>query len=158
MVLDQNYQKGGGRLLRWSLAASEFDYKVVHRKAARHCDADGVSRFPINEEEPYDEGPTDVEPHNVLLCLPGDSMFTEVVHSMRCSQKICLPTQPASMTHLYLLCMWRKALIDCVRKIRRTLFGYPVNFLRMRRFCVEKTCDQELLQHYAGQPYQVCPA
>ena len=73
-VLDQNYQKGGGRLLRWSLAASEFDYTITHRNAARHCDADGLSRFPINEDSPYNEDPTTVEPHNVLLCQYGDNI------------------------------------------------------------------------------------
>ena len=124
VVLDQNYQKGGGRLLRWSLAASEFDYKVVHRKAARHCDADGLSRFPINEEEPYDEGPTDVEPHNVLLCLPGDNMFADVVRTQHAVLPEDLPPHAACLDDAPLLALYvEKGAYRLRTNKRRTLFG-----------------------------------
>ena len=71
-ILDQAYSKGGGRLMRWSLAASEFDYKLVHRKRARHFDADALSHFPLSSTEPYGEGFTDINPHNELKLWPTD--------------------------------------------------------------------------------------
>lgn len=68
-VLSQNYEnlKAGGRLMRWSLAVSEFDYEVENRKGSQNGNADGLSRCPIDDCDPYDEGPTDIVPHNVLL-------------------------------------------------------------------------------------------
>ena len=73
-ILDQSYNntKVGGRLLRWSLAVSEFDYDVTVRKGTQHGDADGLSRNPLPSCDPYDDGPTTVDPHHVLTCICGD--------------------------------------------------------------------------------------
>ena len=72
-ILDQSYSKGGGRLMRWSLAASEFDYTLVHRKRARHFDADALSHFPLASTEPYNERTTEINPHNELAMWPDDT-------------------------------------------------------------------------------------
>jgi hypothetical protein len=65
-ILDQSTTKAEGKVLRWKLAMSEFDYEIVHRKGKRHADADGLSRFPIKSMDPYGQGPTIIEPPNIL--------------------------------------------------------------------------------------------
>ena len=56
-----------GRLMRWSLALQEFNpFSVTQRRGKRHGNADGLSRHPIQDTEPYGEGPTDVEPMALL--------------------------------------------------------------------------------------------
>ena len=68
-VLSQDYEnlKAGGRLMRWSLAVSEFEYEVEIRKGSQNGDADGLSRCPIEDSDPYGDGPTNIVPHNVLM-------------------------------------------------------------------------------------------
>ena len=79
-ILEQNTTKAEGRILRWKLAMTEFDYEIVHRKGKRHGDADGLSRFPINSDDPYDMGPTDIEPPNVLSLVQYRHSDSEIQH------------------------------------------------------------------------------
>ena len=65
-ILQSNYDKGGGRLMRWRLSLADFDYEIVHRKGARHMDADFLSRNPLGSTEPYNEGPTEIDPLDIL--------------------------------------------------------------------------------------------
>ena len=41
-----NSVKNSGRLVRWSLKLSEFDYSIEHRKGCENKDADCLSRYP----------------------------------------------------------------------------------------------------------------
>ena len=81
-VLQSTSSVQGGRLLRWRLALQEFDFTVDHRPGKRHGDADGPSRMPIQNEDPYDDGPTNITPApalNYLMKLKendtGDAAF-----------------------------------------------------------------------------------
>ena len=56
----------GGRILRWALALQDFDFTIEHRKATRNGNADGLSRLPLKDTEPYGEGPTRIEPLTML--------------------------------------------------------------------------------------------
>ena len=40
----------GGRLLRWGLRLSEFDFTIKHRKGSQNGNADALSRHPLGEE------------------------------------------------------------------------------------------------------------
>ena len=46
-----------GRLARWSLWCQGYDLKIVHKSGKMHTDADPLSRYPIDEEEPPTEEP-----------------------------------------------------------------------------------------------------
>jgi hypothetical protein len=68
-LVEANDAAAGGRLLRWRLALSEFDFDVVHRKGTTNGNADCFSRLPLASFEPYGEGPTDVSPTTLLTLL-----------------------------------------------------------------------------------------
>ena len=65
-VMNLDSEKASGRLLRWSLALQDFDFTIDHRKGKRHANADGLSRMPLSSCNPYDEGPTLIEPVGCL--------------------------------------------------------------------------------------------
>ena len=46
-----------GRLARWTIFLSQFDYEIVHRKGKKHCNADYLSRpvLMIEHREPESE-------------------------------------------------------------------------------------------------------
>lgn len=67
-----------GRLLRWRLAVQEFwPYEVKHRPAKRNGDADGLSRLPLPDAEPYGEGPTDIDPAQAFAGKGKEAYFGE---------------------------------------------------------------------------------
>jgi hypothetical protein len=72
-VMNSSSETTGGRILRWRLALSEYDFITVHRKGKRHADADGLSRAPIPDSAPYGEGPTIVEPMPLLMLSGTDN-------------------------------------------------------------------------------------
>ena len=55
-----------GRLMRWSLVLQDYDFELKHREGKRHLDADGLSRSPIQSEDPYGIGPTEIEPPGIM--------------------------------------------------------------------------------------------
>ena len=57
---------GSGRLLRWALVLQDYDFELKTREGKRHMDADGLSRSPIQSDDPYNLGPTNIEPRGVL--------------------------------------------------------------------------------------------
>ena len=61
-LLEANDAQAGGRLLRWRLALTEFDFDVVHRKGEKNGNADALSRMYIDDVEPYGEGETSITP------------------------------------------------------------------------------------------------
>ena len=66
----------GGRLLRWRLALQEFDYTVIHRSGAKNANADALSRMFLESDDPFDEGPTSIDPLpalNLLMARDGGS-------------------------------------------------------------------------------------
>ena len=65
-IIETSDSGAGGRLLRWRLALSEFDFDVKHRKGARHCNADTLSRLHLQSDQPYDEGQTNIDPATAL--------------------------------------------------------------------------------------------
>jgi len=65
-LLEANDAAAGGRLLRWRLALTEFDFDVIHRAGAQSGNADALSRMPLPSSTPYDEGPTEVAPSTLL--------------------------------------------------------------------------------------------
>ena len=44
----------GGRLLRWGLRLSEFDFTIKHRKGSQNGNADALSRMPLGEERKHE--------------------------------------------------------------------------------------------------------
>lgn len=55
-----------GRLMRWGLVLQDYDFELKHREGKRHLDADGLSRSPIQSEDPYGIGPTDINPKGLM--------------------------------------------------------------------------------------------
>ena len=46
---DKGYpDRAAARILRWELLLSAYDYKLEYRPGASHCNADGLSRLPID--------------------------------------------------------------------------------------------------------------
>lgn len=39
------------RLQRYALFLANFDYKIVYKSATEHCNADGLSRLPLQQKE-----------------------------------------------------------------------------------------------------------
>jgi len=65
-LLEANDAGAGGRLLRWRLALQEFEFDVKHRKGKQNGNADALSRNHIDDEDPYDQGPTEILPKSAL--------------------------------------------------------------------------------------------
>jgi hypothetical protein len=68
-LIEANDAAAGGRLLRWCLALSEFDFDVVHCDGTKSGNADCLSRLPLDSTEPYSEGQTDTDPATLLHLL-----------------------------------------------------------------------------------------
>ena len=71
-ILKATYKAAGGRLARWSLALQDFDYELIHRSGRLNLVPDGLSRNPIDSTQPYNEGPTDLDPPAILVTAPAD--------------------------------------------------------------------------------------
>ena len=65
-LIETNDAGAGGRLLRWRLALTEFDFTVHYRPGAKNANADALSRLYINLDDPYGEGTTTVYPKTNL--------------------------------------------------------------------------------------------
>jgi hypothetical protein len=72
-LVEANDAAAGGRLLRWRLALTEFEFEVYHRKGEKNGNADGLSRLPINSTSPYGEEPTSIEPRPSLNVIWHDT-------------------------------------------------------------------------------------
>jgi hypothetical protein len=68
-LVEGNDASTGGRLLRWRLTLSEFDFDIVHRKGKLNEDVDCLFRLPLDSFAPHGEGPTDVTPTTMLNML-----------------------------------------------------------------------------------------
>jgi len=68
-LLETNDAGAGGRLLRWRLALTEFDFTVHHRAGTKNANADALSRLYIKLDDPYGEGPTNIYPKTSLNSL-----------------------------------------------------------------------------------------
>ena len=75
-LLENNDSGAGGRLLRWRLALTEFDFTVHHRAGTKNANADALSRLYIKLDDPYDEGPTRLHPKTNLNSL--DTTLTNI--------------------------------------------------------------------------------
>ena len=71
-LLEANDAQAGGRLLRWRLALTEFDFDVIHRKGEKNGNADALSRMYIDMTEPYDEGETSITPKTAIDAMTLD--------------------------------------------------------------------------------------
>jgi hypothetical protein len=72
-LVEANDAAAGGRLLRWRLALTEFEFEVLHRKGEKNGNADGLSRLPIKSTTPYDEDPTSIDPYPSLNVMWQES-------------------------------------------------------------------------------------
>lgn len=61
-----------GRLARWSLRLSEFDYTIVHKNGAAHADADCLSRNPVLAAAGNMENVDDIDDIPTFILLPED--------------------------------------------------------------------------------------
>ena len=70
----------GGGLLRWRLALQEFNYTVIHRSEVKNANADALSRMYLESDDPFEEGPTSIEPTpalNFLMARDGGSAIVK---------------------------------------------------------------------------------
>ena len=47
-------ETAASRLQRWAIILSAYDYVVQYKPSAKHANADGLSRLPLNSTEPDD--------------------------------------------------------------------------------------------------------
>ena len=78
-ILQADSSKEGGRLMRWGLGLMEFDFDIIHRKGSANGNADMLSRSPLDDTEPYSEGPTIIE--RCLCTTTGEETDAETVFS-----------------------------------------------------------------------------
>ena len=70
----------GGGLLRWRLALQEFNYTVIHRSGVKNANADALSRMYLESDDPFEEGPTSIDPTpalNFLMARDGGSAIVK---------------------------------------------------------------------------------
>jgi hypothetical protein len=72
LLVEANDAEAGGRLLRWRLALSEFEFDIAHRDGSKNGNSDCLSRLPIDSPDPYSEGPTDINPTTLLILLHSE--------------------------------------------------------------------------------------
>ena len=65
-VMKLNDEDTSGRLMRWGLSLQDYNFDIQHRKRKLHFDADGLSKMPLDGAEPYNEGPTIIEPKTMI--------------------------------------------------------------------------------------------
>ncbi|XP_063895318.1 uncharacterized protein LOC135118122 [Helicoverpa armigera] len=46
-----NVKDPGSRLIRWRLKLEEYDYEIVHKQGKLNCNADALSRFPLQDTD-----------------------------------------------------------------------------------------------------------
>jgi hypothetical protein len=56
-IMSNESEGAAARILKFRLALQSYDYDVKHRNASSNGPADYLSRYPIEGEEPYNEGP-----------------------------------------------------------------------------------------------------
>ncbi|XP_062532989.1 uncharacterized protein LOC101738890 [Bombyx mori] len=54
-----NCKDPGSRLIRWRLKLEEYDYDIKYKKGKTNCNADALSRFPVNPVESLSPKPTE---------------------------------------------------------------------------------------------------
>lgn len=84
----------GGRIMRWALSLQDFDFTIEHRKASRNGNADGLSRLPLKETEPYNEGPTIIEPLTMFALDASPNLKPAAITSALAGFQGCAPFFP----------------------------------------------------------------
>ena len=56
-IMTNESEGAAARVLKFRLALQSYEYDIRHRSASSNGPADYLSRYPIGEEEPYSEGP-----------------------------------------------------------------------------------------------------
>ena len=97
-LLESPAANAGGRLLRWSMALSDFTYTIRHRPGKLNTVCDALSRFPIEAGctegvVPDDTDPFDYSHMSVLCgieqCHSSTSFFTEADMTAWTHEDIC---------------------------------------------------------------------
>ena len=75
------------RIKRWSLDLSAYDYSWKYRSGKNMCQADGMSRLPLNDPE-RDEVPLPDEVVFLLQTLDYSSITSEQIRIMTCQYSV----------------------------------------------------------------------
>ena len=80
------------RMPRWSFLLSAYQYDIIFKPTAAHCNADGLSRLPQEST-----------PHTKLLLSGADIQTLEFLHNINLSQ--CPKVEHGAYPHS-LICWW----------------------------------------------------
>ena len=75
-----------GRLVRWSIKLSEYEYTIVHKSGVAHRDADCISRYPVLKPgtDEIDDVPTFImEPEDVSKLQLDDPDLKEIINALK---------------------------------------------------------------------------
>ncbi|MGH0053544.1 MAG: Ty3/Gypsy family RNase HI domain-containing protein, partial [Sphaerochaetaceae bacterium] len=79
-----------GRLMRWRLRLSEYDFDAQYKKGLKNCQADALSRLPTN-------GETSIDIDADIPCLLAEVFHQPIEfhggHSSHCSSRSCAHAQ-----------------------------------------------------------------
>jgi len=94
-------ETAASRLQRWAIILSAYDYVVQYKPSAKHANADGLSRLPLNSTEP-DDNSDDAD----VVCAIEEQQLSYLPIQARDIQKATMQDPVLSQVYSYTLNGW----------------------------------------------------